>query len=274
MPRDGLFGSFDPAVREDRWFERHRGVALLLAIVCHLALAAAVTYLEMTREAASETVLLDEPEIENLQQEIIEEEEPEPEIEVELEPEPEPEPPKRQQIRNVKEHTSEIKESDVAPKREHVEIGTPDDRPPPPKKTEKKVEKKPDAAPKKKAPKKKGPQDIGDRTQPRAMPAGGTPPKALKSNKAPAYPEALRKKNITGTVRVKLKIYMDGSVRGMKVLRKSVKGTEDPEESKRAQALFLKAVVSAVKTWKFQPAKLRGSTITVWWPVTFPFKLS
>ncbi len=277
LPSDGLFGAFDPEAEKDRWFERHRAIALLLALFAHAVLAGVVVYLEMTREEATEEVLLAEPEIENLEQDFVEEEEEEPELEVEMEPEPEPEPEpkKRQEIRNVKEQTKDVTESEVAPQRPQVEYDEPE--PEPETKPEAKPDKKPEAKPHKKAPKKtkkKAAADVGDRTEPRPMPAEGTPPKPLPSNRAPAYPEALRKKNITGSVKVKLKIYMDGSVRGMKVLRKNVKGTEDPEEVKRAQSLFLKAVVSVVKTWKFQPAKLKGQTITVWWPVTFPFNLS
>jgi outer membrane biosynthesis protein TonB len=34
------------------------------------------------------------------------------------------------------------------------------------------------------------------------------------------------------------------------------------------------AVVAAVKTWAFEPAKLDGSPITVWHTVTVPFTLT
>jgi len=278
LPTDGLFGGFDPEVPQDRWFERHRGVALALAVACHIGLAGVVAYLELNRDAEKTVeVLLDEPEIENIKEEIFEEEEEleiEPEPEIEAPPPSEP-PPKQQKIRNVDEHTKDVSESEVAPQRAPVEY-EPEPEPEPEPESEPEPVAKPvdKPAPKRVAKKKPKPTGVGDRTAPRAMPAEGTPPKPLKSNTAPAYPESLRKKNITGTVKVKLKIYMDGSVRGMKVLRKDIHGTDDPEELKRAQSLLLKSVVKAVKNWKFDPAKLRGSTITVWWPVTFPFKLS
>lgn len=263
-----MFAGFDPTQAQEPYFQRRRGTALAAAIFVHLLVLAVIVYLEMTRSDESiEDVVLDDPEIENLdieeEMEIEEEEEPEPE------PEPEPEKPQRKpqnEIQNVTEQTKDLSESDVAAAKEEVETA------PAEKKVEEKKAEKP--AEEKKVEKKKRRQGVGDREKPRAMPADGTPPKPEKGNKAPKYPESLRSKNITGTIKLKLKIYMDGSVRGVKVLKKSIKGTDDQKEIEKAQKLFLKAVVAAIKTWKFKPAKLRGQTITVWWPVTIPFNLN
>lgn len=258
-----MFSGFDPTQARKPFFERRRGVALSLAVLVHLILGAVIVWIEMTRDDEEIVdVGLDEPEIENLdvEEEIeVEEEEPEPE------PEPEkPKPRPREQIQNVQKQTEHVSESDVAVQREEPVYETQPVREKP-KEQPKPVEEKP---------KPKQRQGIGDREKPRAMPADGTAPKPDKGNKAPAYPESLRKKNVTGVIKVKLNIHMDGSVRGMKVLRKKISGAESPEEEERAKKLFLKAVIDAVKTWKFQPAKLKGKTVSVWWPVTIPFNLN
>lgn len=261
-----MFAGFDPQQAEAPYFERQRGWALALAIFVHLAAAAGLVWFEMNR--SNEEIVdveLAEPDIENLDIE----EEPEMEVEEEPEPEPEPERPKPKpssEIQNVTEQTKDVSESDVATEREPLP-----DYDAKPEEKAKPVEKKPVEE---KKPVKKKKEGIGDRETPRPMPAGGTPPKPAKSNKAPKYPESLRKDNVTGVVKVKLNIYMDGSVRGMKVLKKSVSGYDDAAKIEKAQKLFLKEVIAAVKSWKFEPAKLRGKTISVWWPVTIPFSLN
>lgn len=266
-----MFTGFDPSRAPEPYFQRHRGSALSAAIAVHILVALLIVWIEMHR--GDEEILdaaLVEPEIENLDIEVEEEEE----LEVEEEPEPEPEPEKpkpkpRQELQNVKQQTQDVSESDVAREREPEPETEPEPEPEP-----EKAEPEPEKVEPEKPKKKKPTVDVGDREKPRAMPADGTPPKPEKGNKAPAYPESLRKQNITGVIKVKLNIHMDGSVRGMKVLAKNVSGTDDPEMEARAQKLFLKAVVAAVKTWTFKPAKLKGKTITVWWPVTIPFSLN
>jgi hypothetical protein len=62
-------------------------------------------------------------------------------------------------------------------------------------------------------------------------------------------------------------------VRGAKVLRKTNNASTE-EEKKRADALFLKAVIAVVQKWKYEPAKLEGQPITVWHKVNIPFSLT
>jgi len=260
-----MFAGFDPSQSRKPFFERYRGTALTGAVFFHLVVGILVVWFEVNRESTQTLEAdLEEPTIENLvndEELAVEEEEPEPE------PDPQPEKPKpRQEIQNVTKLTEKVVESDIAPTREPI-VETPpkvEAKPPP-----KPVESKP------KLNKKVEPStDIGDPKKPRAMPANGTPPQPDKSNHAPTYPENLRKQNIAGMIKVKLNIHMDGSVRGMKVLNKSISGTEDPKQQELAKKLFLKAVVVAVKTWRFKPAKLQGKNIAVWWPVVIPFSLN
>lgn len=260
-----MFEGFDPQRAEAPYFERYRGLALALAIFVHLLAGVAVVWFETNRsDEEIVDVELDEPDIENLE---VDEE---PEMEPDPEPEPEPEKPKpkpKDEITNVTEQTSDVSESDTAVEREPL----------PDYDQEAEVEKQPEhepaveKTPEKKKRKRSG---VGDRETPRAMPADATKPKPRPGNKAPKYPESLRKKNITGMIKVKLHVHNDGSIRGMKILRKKVSGLEDPGAIAKAEKLFLKEVIDAVKTWKFEPAELRGKTISVWWPVTIPFSLN
>ena len=102
--------------------------------------------------------------------------------------------------------------------------------------------------------------------------APATAPKPDPGNKTPEYPKSLRDEGITGRYVLKIHVHRDGSVRGAKILsKKNTATTED--ERKKADGLFLKAVIAVVKTWKFTPAKLEGQPISVWHTVTIPFKL-
>ena len=91
-----------------------------------------------------------------------------------------------------------------------------------------------------------------------------------------AYPEDLKKRNVTGKVKVKLTIYKDGSVKGAKVLAKqnSVSAEDEPELAELANKLFLKAVQKALPTWKYEPSKYKGKPITVYLTITIPFDLN
>jgi outer membrane biosynthesis protein TonB len=260
-----MFSAFDPTQAQVRWFERRRGPALALAVAVHALVLALLVWYELHREDQEiAEVVLDEPVIENLAEELEPEEEPEPQPE----PQPQPRAKPRTEIRNVTEQTKSVVEAEIAPPREAAAedtgpVAAPKEAPKP---TEVPAAPKPAV--------KKRSDDIGDREAPRPMPADGTPPRPMKENKAPDYPEPLRQANITGLVKVKLNIHMDGSVRGMKVLQKDVAGTDDEALREKARGLFLKSVVTAVKTWQFHPASLKGQTIAVWWPVTIPFNLS
>ena len=133
---------------------------------------------------------------------------------------------------------------------------------------------KPPAPPKpepKPEPKAKAPAI--DPTQPIDRPENATMPTPASDNPQPEYPAELRDKGITGEVVLKVHIHRDGSVRGAKILRKKNSATTD-EEKALADKLFVAAVVKVVKNWKYTPAKLNGQPISIWFPVTFPFKLT
>nr|WP_255216797.1 energy transducer TonB [Pseudenhygromyxa sp. WMMC2535] len=111
--------------------------------------------------------------------------------------------------------------------------------------------------------------------KPIERPADATVPKKVGGN-SPVYPPPLKKRNITGKVKVRLVIYKDGSVKGAKVLAKSNSLDEkaEPELYAKANKLLLKAVSDAVKTWKFKPSTYQGKPITVYLTVTIPFTLN
>lgn len=112
-----------------------------------------------------------------------------------------------------------------------------------------------------------------DPTKPIDRPVDASPPRPLKSNKNPEYPKDLRDKGITGRFVIKLLVYMDGSVRSMKVLKKSNNATGSAAQAD-ANKKFLSAIVKAVKSWKFVPSKLGRQNISVWHSVQIPFKLT
>jgi TonB family protein len=74
-------------------------------------------------------------------------------------------------------------------------------------------------------------------------------PKLLKKV-IPAYPEILKKMNVSGTVRVQATIAADGSVKDV--------------EARGGNAIFIDSVAAAVRTWKFVPGeRQRTADITV-----------
>jgi periplasmic protein TonB len=111
--------------------------------------------------------------------------------------------------------------------------------------------------------------------KPIERPAEATVPKQIGGN-SPVYPPDLKKRNITGKVKVRLTIYKDGTVKGAKVLAKdnSIDPATDAELHDKANALLLKAVAAAVQTWKFKPSMVAGKPISVFLTVTIPFTLS
>jgi protein TonB len=136
-------------------------------------------------------------------------------------------------------------------------------KPPPPKKeTEAK-------APEKKKPERKP----IDPTKPIDRPEKATLPVPLPGNATPKHPETLRDKGITGKIVIKIHIHRDGTVRGAKILKKTSSATTE-EEKQEAEKLFLAAVIKAVKTWKYKPATLEGTPISIWHTVTVPFTLT
>jgi TonB family protein len=65
-------------------------------------------------------------------------------------------------------------------------------------------------------------------------------PKLLKKV-IPAYPEILKKMNVSGTVRVQVTIAADGTVKDV--------------EARGGNAIFIDSVAAAVRNWKFVPGE-------------------
>jgi len=66
-----------------------------------------------------------------------------------------------------------------------------------------------------------------------------TQPRLLKKV-VPAYPEILKKMNVSGTVRVEVTINPDGSVKDV--------------ENRGGNAIFVDSVAAAIRNWKYAPA--------------------
>ncbi|HFE47277.1 MAG TPA: energy transducer TonB [Nannocystis exedens] len=273
-----MFTGFEPANR-DPVFERRRGVSYLLAVAIYLAAGGYGLFLHYEKGRQVDVLL--EPEIKDFVSEEVDE--PEPEIEEEEAPPPPPEaPPPKPKKRKKSPPKPAPKQPDAIPEG------------PPPEQEAARGDKaygdgqggtgsakKPKAKPKPTKPKAKKPkpkakpkakQEKIDPTKPIDRPERSTPPKPSPSNKTPQYPKELRDQGIEGQIVIKLHISNDGSVKGMKILRKKTTATGE-DGQKRASKLFLKAVVAAVKTWKYTPCKYQGQAISVWIPVTIPFKL-
>lgn len=279
-----VFGAFDPSGDvHGAFFERRRWQSLLGAVLLVGGGFASAFYFASLE--ADEPVELEVVEAELQNFELEEELEPE-------EPEPEPEPPPPPSDKPVKRSTKPTPQPDIQnPDRidEHPEEGDINDQGPgygeggggndqggtgdkgggEAAKPEPKPEAKPEPKPKPKADKFPFNPD-----KPIERPPEATVPKQIGGN-APIYPPDLKKRNITGTVRLRLTIYKDGSVKGAKVLAKdnSVDAQAEPELHAKANALLLKAVAAAVQTWKFKPSTFKGKPITVYLPITIPFTL-
>lgn len=78
---------------------------------------------------------------------------------------------------------------------------------------------------------------------------------------APDYPAELRREGVSGLVMVKCSIDVQGNV-------------AEVEVEKSSNAAFEKPAISAVKKWKFKPARQDGSpvAITVSIPIKFVFE--
>ena len=92
-----------------------------------------------------------------------------------------------------------------------------------------------------------------------ALPEDATPPKPLKSNPVPQYPQQARAAGKTATVILKVVVLADGSVADVQVMR-----GDEP---------FSSAAVQTVKKWRYEPALYKGQPITVYRVVRIPFKL-
>jgi protein TonB len=93
-----------------------------------------------------------------------------------------------------------------------------------------------------------------------ALPEDASPPLPEKANVIPSYPQEARAAGRTGTVVLKVVILADGSVAQVQVMR-----GDEP---------FVSAALSAVKTWKYAPARFKGQAITVYQIIQIPFRLT
>lgn len=267
------------------FFERRRAYSLLVALV---SLGGPVAYVIDSAGQPEKTVEVTlEPEIEDFA--VQEEEKPEPEPEPE---EPPPPPPPNAKIKVVdspvarpKVETPDKKVTDVADESDRekvIEVAAGHGDPSHIASTgrgdagaaKKPAPAKPPAPPKvEEKPKKPKKTEQIDPTKPIDRPANASAPKPLGSNAVPAYPAKLRDVGTTGRYVVKLLVYRDGTVRGMKILRKSNTATGSAAQAEADKA-FLAEVVKVVKGWKYQPSTLEGTPITVWHTVTIPFTLT
>lgn len=86
-----------------------------------------------------------------------------------------------------------------------------------------------------------------------------TPPRAL-SSPAPQYPEAAREEKVEGVVIVQVVIEKDGTVSQTRVL----KGLH-PELDRASR--------EAISTWTFEPARLDGEPVSVFYNMTIRYRL-
>lgn len=93
-----------------------------------------------------------------------------------------------------------------------------------------------------------------------ALPEDADPPEPDAANPKPEYPQTARADGKMGTVVLKVIIRADGSVADVQVMR-----GDEP---------FVSAAVSAVKKWKYSPARYKGQAITVYRIIQIPFKLN
>ena len=93
-----------------------------------------------------------------------------------------------------------------------------------------------------------------------ALPEDATAPVPDSSNRPPPYPVEAKAVGKTGMVVLKVVILADGSVGDVQVMR-----GDEP---------FVSAALSAVKTWKYEPARHQGQAITVYRIIQIPFKLT
>ena len=274
-----MLGGFDPRSRE-MFIHRRRRSALTLAVIITVGLAW-LSWLVAPPPADKTIEVSLEPEIEDFS---VDEDEPELEpepapppppdtrVEVVAKPKPKPKPkPPRKKVDGGAEETGDEKTVEVGPAG-GTPGGTGTADKPKPAAPKPRVQTKPAPPKPKPEPKAKAKPRL-DPTQPVDRPENATAPKAKSGNKVPVYPAELKDKGITGSVLVKLHVHRDGSVRGAKILRKKNNATTEQDKA-RADKLFLKAVIAAIKTWHYQPAKLAGEPITVWHKVNIPFSLT
>jgi protein TonB len=81
------------------------------------------------------------------------------------------------------------------------------------------------------------------------------------SNQKPIYPNMSKRLGEQGTVVLRVLVKADGSAGEVEVKSSSNYSRLD------------QAAIDAVKTWRFNPAKIDGKAIDEWYQVPIPFKL-
>jgi protein TonB len=104
-----------------------------------------------------------------------------------------------------------------------------------------------------------GGASIVSSSQPIHLPEAATPPQRLGNGPDPEYPEEARRAGREGLVVLKIVVDEEGRVTVADVLR-----GDEP---------FATAAVRAVRTWRYRPATLDGSPISIYRVVKVPFRL-
>jgi len=92
------------------------------------------------------------------------------------------------------------------------------------------------------------------------LPEDAIPPKPMKTNAIPQYPQQARADGNTGAVVLEIVVLADGTVGSVKVVR-----GEEP---------FASAAVETVKTWRYEPARYKGLPISVYRTFQVTFQLT
>ena len=275
-----MFSGFHPQGAAP-FFERRLGTGLLAALALHVVVLGYAAYAsqggeqavvaELGDEPIEEVPPPEEPEDEPEEEEEVIEEEPEDEAPIE-DPNPSPTRPRMEPVVQETVTPTEIDDSDLdksadgpkAPVEQQTGTGGTG---PVGKPTEKPTQ---DASDDK--PKPTGPKLDGDPNEPRkSAPEGATPAKPKSGNNAPEYPAPCRKRSIEGKYSLMLHIDREGKVKGVKVVKKW--NSAEGDDAAKAHKLFLKAIETAIKTWKYTPAKYGKTTFAVWKRVSIPFTL-
>jgi protein TonB len=91
------------------------------------------------------------------------------------------------------------------------------------------------------------------------LPEHATPPVPSSTNRQPEFPQEARERGLSGVVVLRIVIDARGAVTKLEALR-----GEEP---------FVTAAVSAVRTWRYEPAKLDGAPVAHFRIVRVPFRL-
>jgi len=75
----------------------------------------------------------------------------------------------------------------------------------------------------------------------------------------PAYPSEAKSDGVEGTVRVQFLVKVDGTIGDVRVTN--------------GDSRLARAVVEAVKRWRYQPATFEGRAVPMWRTASFPFRL-